>query len=80
MTDYTLTTKTMTLASSKVSGLLVLLLLIAGCGDGLSTQTDEQAITATESASPFVTATSFSAVPEQNELDARADRLLEGLS
>ena len=73
MTDYTLTTKTMTLASSKVSGLLVLLLLIAGCGDGLSTQTDEQAITATESASPFVTATSFSAVPEQNELDARAD-------
>ncbi|MGY8788999.1 MAG: DUF1587 domain-containing protein, partial [Pseudomonadales bacterium] len=66
MTDFTPITKRMTLASSKMHALIGLVLLLSGCGDNLSTQTDGQA----ESA-PFLE-TSVT-LPAQTELDARAD-------
>jgi len=68
MIDFTNITTRTTLANTQLPGLISLVLLISGCGDSTTLQTDTAAESATSSVASLRTT-----VPAQTELDAQAD-------
>ena len=68
MIDFMNITKRTTLASIQLPGLFSLVLLISGCGDSTTLQTESVSGSATSSVASLRTT-----VPAQTELDAQAD-------